>query len=161
MNIYRLGAIVGVVALASSGWVFRFLDARSAPPAQRAVDVPASKESAAVSTVDGLSSAKAPARDARASIALKASAEAATVADARDLDRFLMTLEERARRQGTVSALEIEPGVQAIRRFDENGASRFSPRVLKFLEHMRNVSAELRAAKPNQQELDDSGAHSR
>jgi hypothetical protein len=60
------------------------------------------------------------------------------------VDQYLMTLEARARGKGRVSALEVEPGIEAIRRLQaEIGPERTMQALTEFTQRMSRLSAEL------------------
>ena len=73
--------------------------------------------------------------------------QASDVRTERDLDRYLDGLEAKARAQGSVTALEVQPGVMAIRKapYTEDGERRMQ-RVMEFSDRMAKLSAQLRGA---------------
>jgi hypothetical protein len=61
-----------------------------------------------------------------------------------DVDRYLGDLEARARRNGRVTALELEPGIRAIQRLaDELGHERADEKLAAFAQKMTRLAAEV------------------
>lgn len=70
-----------------------------------------------------------------------AAEDAIKVVDSASLETYLAALEARARKQGRVSALEIEPALAVLQQFDESGA-----RTLAFTQKMRDLQQSLETA---------------
>jgi len=70
--------------------------------------------------------------------------ERAEVHDAADVERYLDSLEARARAQGKVTALEVEPGIEKIQRFSQNP----DEKIARFGERMLRVQRELSGTPP-------------
>lgn len=85
-----------------------------------------------------------PVMDMRGEIRRVAENELSPIVTARDLDRYLADLEVRARRNGQVTMLEVEPGVQAIRKIEsQSGPERVMERIADFRGRMAVLSAHL------------------
>jgi hypothetical protein len=68
--------------------------------------------------------------------------EAPSLATPRDVERYLRELEDRARRNRQITALEVDPGLAAIRGVDDP-VERLEMEI-EFLRRMHRLVAELR-----------------
>ena len=148
-------SVVLTAAAVLGGWLLYDRVSEEASEERHPAPMPSSSASATGSTIGATPvpplQAEAPRKPGghRQMIAAKAAAEAATVADVGELEPFLQNLKQRARRQGMVSALEVQAGLKAILRFEpkENASLISSPRAQKFVEDMQVLSAELSSPK--------------
>jgi hypothetical protein len=82
--------------------------------------------------------------DVRAQIRQAVETEVAPLKGAGEVERYLGDLEARARRNRRVTALEVEPGVEAIQRLaGEIGPERTQEKLATFTQTMARLSAEL------------------
>jgi hypothetical protein len=105
---------------------------------------------AATPPVESAAAAAAPAiaaapgqPDVRAQIRQAVETDVTPLKSESDLDRYLASLEARARRNHKVTALEVEPGIRAIRNLaDQIGPDRMQEKRAAFTQKMARLSAE-------------------
>jgi hypothetical protein len=91
-------------------------------------------------------------RNIRAEVEQKVEADRPRLNSAHDVDSYLVDLEARARRNGRVTALEIEPGVMAIREHEAQlGPDQALQKTAEFTQKMARLSAELDKRPLNQE----------
>jgi hypothetical protein len=97
-----------------------------------------SKETAADSGARAAGSARPDLR-----VLIREAVRNAPVKTAADLDAYLATLEEQARRRGRVTALDVEPGLElCLIQGEPDKAKRFSDRMLDLQRELAGTKAE-------------------
>jgi hypothetical protein len=85
-----------------------------------------------------------PLPDARPQIRRAIEAIAPTLETPRDLDRYVESVEQRARREHRLAAVDVEPAFEAIRRMrSQIGAERAMQLQAQYIEKLNRLSAEI------------------
>jgi hypothetical protein len=85
-----------------------------------------------------------PPPDARPQIRRAVDAIAPTLETPRDFDRYVESLEQRARRERKLTAVEVEPGFEAIRRMrSQIGPERTMQLQAEYIAKLNRLSSEL------------------
>ncbi len=129
------GAALAVVAL---GFVIFELRTPARAPTIAATAAPA------LPSPQPPASVTPPASDARPQIRAAIAAITPTLESPRDLDRYVEGLEQRARREHRLAAVDVEPGFEAIRRMrSQVGAERSMQLQAEYVQRLNRLAADV------------------
>jgi hypothetical protein len=146
----RNAAVVGVILLGMAGLAYwaahNRMAARRTTPAESSASA-ASIQAAASATPSASVEASAPPVPAQLHHLIET--EVRPLKSAAEVERYLALLEQRARERGRVSALEVEPGLEAIREnTDQIGPASALQLSVTFSEKMKNLGKTLNTTHP-------------